>query len=421
MHARVDVSESPKYRTISISGMKLIIESSQVPIYNRIARAFASALMDLGHTVYLIDAEGFNEENFVQTVNNIEIDYYFSTNELNKVQSRSENESHFLFERINKNLIFIHHDNIFSCYNDIEIIAAKLNAFKSANNYSKHFFLEESNVRLFKNYGISHASKISHASEFKPDLNSAQLLYGTTFIGHLMSSLKLYPESQLQSGHHLAAQAWQRLSDSSHAIQPAIKHLASDNYIASQHGQGLQAHPSAIHQYLIAGLNKLSSAYRGELLSKIASQRIDIFGGDLSYGKLSDPLLVLDRPNIYYQPATTDYIQAKHIYQGSRVNINISSLQFDSAINNRVIDAVMAGGFILTDDRTDLNFLGELKEYITYRCPEELEYKVHYWMSEKNHSKYLEVKDALYKRISNVHTYQSIINTIFDDAHRKEK
>mgnify|MGYP000323037472 CR=1 FL=1 len=36
--------------------MKLIIESSRVPIYDRIARAFASALMEGGHTVYFIDA-----------------------------------------------------------------------------------------------------------------------------------------------------------------------------------------------------------------------------------------------------------------------------------------------------------------------------------------------------------------------------
>jgi hypothetical protein len=60
--------------------MKFIIESSSVPIYNRIATAFAKTLMEFGHTVHFIDASGFNETDFVNTINGIEIDYYISTN-----------------------------------------------------------------------------------------------------------------------------------------------------------------------------------------------------------------------------------------------------------------------------------------------------------------------------------------------------
>ena len=71
--------------------MKFIIESSAVPIYNRIATAFAKTLMEFGCTVHFIDARGFNETDFIKTINGMEIDYYISTNELNIVQKVPSN------------------------------------------------------------------------------------------------------------------------------------------------------------------------------------------------------------------------------------------------------------------------------------------------------------------------------------------
>ncbi len=395
--------------------MKLIIESSRVPIYDRIARAFASALIVGGHTVYFIDASEFTDEDFVRTINNLDIEYYFSTNELNKVQSRSRDNSHFLFERLSHRVIFVHHDNVFSCYNDLETISAKLSAYKESNDRCEHFFLEESNVQLFKRCGIDRAKKILHASEFTGSSTPPDLRFGASFIGHLMSSLKLYPEDQVQAGHHLVAQAWLRLSDSSHPIQPAIEEMVANSYLTEQLTRGAKANSEAIRQYLVAGLNKFSSAYRGELISKIKGQRVDIFGGDLSYGKMSDPLLILRQPNIHYQPATVDYQQARDIYRSSKININISSLQFDSAINNRVVDAVMSGGFILTDDRSDLSTLGELRQHITFRSPEELVHKVDYWLHGDNNKKYLEIKNALIEIVSKRHSYKAVLGSIFEN------
>ena len=53
----------------------------------------------------------------------------------------------------------------------------------------------------------------------------------------------------------------------------------------------------AIEQYLVANLNKLSSAYRGEVIKNINKHNVDIIGGDLSYGKIKDPLLLINKEN----------------------------------------------------------------------------------------------------------------------------
>ena len=78
--------------------------------------------MEFGHTVHFIDASTFTDEEFVKTINNINFDYYISTNELNKVQHYSTEKRLFLFELINGKIIYVHQDNLFSCINDIQTI-----------------------------------------------------------------------------------------------------------------------------------------------------------------------------------------------------------------------------------------------------------------------------------------------------------
>ena len=77
--------------------MKFIIESSLVPIYNRIAAAFTKTLMEHGHNVLFINAHEFTEDVFINTINNIEHDYYITTNELNFIQRKTINQEEFIF------------------------------------------------------------------------------------------------------------------------------------------------------------------------------------------------------------------------------------------------------------------------------------------------------------------------------------
>lgn len=393
--------------------MKFIIESSSVPIYNRIATAFAKTLMEFGHTVHFIDASGFNEIDFVSTINSIEIDYYLSTNELNVIQKKSEISEEFLFEKILSKIIFIHHDNLFSAFHNINFIANKIQALNNICTRSYHFCLESSNVELLKDSGIGNAYKINHASEFSAQPSQSPVNWGVTFIGHLMSSLHLYPSDSMPGGQHLQAMAWNRLCQSSYPIQPHIKKLVHDPYILSSLREDTNKNLLATQQYLIAGLNKFSSPMRGQLISTIKKHRVDIFGGDLSYGRIKDPLLVLQQSNIHYQPATDNYQDACSIYQSSRINLNISSLQFDTAVNNRVFDIVLSGGFVLTDKRNDLFKICPFANEISFETPEEMHEKIAYYTDTENNTRYFDLKFALHEQLKSSVTYTNAVELIF--------
>jgi len=392
--------------------MKFIIEASLVPIYNRIAIAFTQTLKEFGHTVYFIDSSGFSEADFVKTINDIEFDYYISTNELNVIQKKSEADETFLFEKIQSKIIFIHHDNLFSAFHSISYICSKLQALSSISNRSNHYCLEASNVDLLKASGIRNTNKINHASEFLVEPSNSPSQWGVTFIGHLMSSLHLYPTDSLPCGQHLQSMAWNRISLSSFAVQTQIKKIVKDPYVISSLGPDADKNISATEQFLIAGLNKLSSPMRGQLISTIKEQRIDIFGGDLSYGQIKDPLLVLQQSNVHYQPATQNYGDASGIYQNSRINLNISSLQFDTAVNNRFIDVVLSGGFILTDKRGDLEKICSLANEISFESVEELSYKINYYMDPRNDKKYNDIKFTLNDEIKKNCNYHKVVQTI---------
>jgi hypothetical protein len=391
--------------------MKFIIESSSVPIYNRIAVAFAQTLMEFGHTVHFIDASGFNETDFVNTINDIDIDYYISTNELNRIQKDVPETDFFYFNLINKKKIFIHHDSIFSGVNNYELIKRKIASFQSSNNDSHHFCIESSNIELLHKYGITNAHKTYHATEFSCSKFN-QEKFGISFVGHLMSGINLYPSDSLPGGKHLQSIAWSRYCNSSFETIPIIRELAQDKYFLDTIGISATDNNFAIEQYLVANLNKLSSAYRGEIISNIRDQPVDIIGGDLSYGRIKDPLLLIEQKNIKYHPATSDYSQTQHIYSKSRINLNISALQFDTAINNRIIDIIGSGGFILTDHRSDLDLMIESSNEITFKSPEELNHLIDFYMHNDNKKRSIELIDALQSEIMKKFLYSNSVSEI---------
>jgi hypothetical protein len=121
-----------------------------------------------------------------------------------------------------------------------------------------------------------------------------------------MANLTQYPAENISGGNHLQVMAWNRFSNSSISLQPYIKRMVQDPFILNSLGSGAKHNLVATEQFLIAGLNKFSSPMRGQLISSVKKNRIDIFGGDLSYGKINDPLLKIQQDNIYYQQKKVD-------------------------------------------------------------------------------------------------------------------
>ena len=119
--------------------MRFIIESSTIPIYKRIALAFGNALSEMGHEIIFISQINDHSLESIKQINELNIDYYFSTNEYNLIQKYHEESNEFYFEKIKSKIIFIHHDNIFANLRDVELIKKKCLALKNIEHKSLHF------------------------------------------------------------------------------------------------------------------------------------------------------------------------------------------------------------------------------------------------------------------------------------------
>ncbi|MCB9555736.1 MAG: glycosyltransferase [Deltaproteobacteria bacterium] len=110
--------------------------------------------------------------------------------------------------------------------------------------------------------------------------------------------------------------------------------------------------------------------YRCEVLSQIRSHRLHVYG-DPGWSQLL-PEAITHGPLNYGEPLAD-------VYRTSAVNINMTSLQMPSAVNQRVFDVPLCGGFVISDRQSDLlelfdeqrevvcfNHVGELDEMVSY-------------------------------------------------------
>jgi hypothetical protein len=370
----------------------------------------------MGHTVHFIDASSIDDSNFSSLINSIEIDFYLSTNVFNKIHEINSIDKKYNYQSINHKMIFIHHDSAFCPPDNIENINNKLHSLRKHQEQIYHFFIEEKNIDEFTDLGIRNCYPLRHASEFKR-LKAAEEPheYEVSFVGHLLSGLSEYPINRDDFGHHLIGLAWSRYSKSSFEIQPNIKELSQSKYLYKEIND-YELFELSKHRHLMQLMTNYSMAYRGEIISNIKNCRIDIFGGDLSYGSIKSPLMKIDKSNIFYHQATGDYGQAEAIYSKSKISLNISSFQFDSALNNRIIDIVLSGGFVLTDRRSDLIKYTKYWREISFDTPEELQHLIDFYLDEKNISKYLEVKSGVYNEFINLFSYPAVCSEILTNV-----
>ena len=107
-----------------------------------------------------------------------------------------------------------------------------------------------------------------------------------------------------------------------------------------------------------------TAGYRRGLLEGLEQDRLSVFGDEHWRDIL--PEATCGRRVPYGQDLA-------EVYGSSAVNINATSLQMTTAVNQRVFDVPAAGGFLLTDNQEDVAQHFELsREVMVYRSPEEL-------------------------------------------------
>jgi hypothetical protein len=389
--------------------MRFILESSTIPIYKRIAAAFGNALSELGHEVISINQVNDPSLESIKQINELNPDYYFSTNEYNLIHNYHEESKEFYFEKIDCKIIFIHHDNTLACLRNVELIKQKFLALKNIEHKSTHFCLEDTNIEDLKAIGFKNVHKIWHASELQP-LAVDTPRYNVSFVGHFFPSLEAYPKTKIKNELpiHLTAYKLKQQDLGFKASQYYAELIKQDKSIPTD-----PLNQFAHKQVLIDGFTELTLPMRGEVLKSINIEKIDVFGGDLSQSlDRRSPYKIQDEKFNYYLP-TLDYTNVNHIYADSKFNINISSFQMDSAVNNRVIDVISSGGFLLTDKKSDLEKISPFFTEITFSTKEDLNNLIEKYTLKEN--LYLEIKKTIFESIRNIFSYKNQVRFITEN------
>jgi spore maturation protein CgeB len=105
------------------------------------------------------------------------------------------------------------------------------------------------------------------------------------------------------------------------------------------------------------------------------------------------------RPKVEY------FRELPDVYRGTDVNINCTSFQMKTAVNQRVFDVPACGGFLLSDYQEDMDRFFEVgKEAICYRTTEEAVSLVAYYLGNAGERK--RIAEAARRRVLAEHTYE---------------
>lgn len=137
-----------------------------------------------------------------------------------------------------------------------------------------------------------------------------------------------------------------------------------------------------------------------------------IFGGDPAYLHSVARDLQIDRPGVNYHPAVYEPNEVQRIFRQSKININVSSMQFDYAVVNRFHDVIMSGGLCLTDARSGLADLTSSHEDVSFRTLDELRDRAEYFSRPENAQQRALLIKSIQKDIANNSGYPLLAKTI---------
>ncbi|MEP0870520.1 glycosyltransferase [Trichocoleus desertorum AS-A10] len=384
-----------------------LMEQSPTPIYQRIIDNLEGVLTQLGNKVIISCSSNFRDQSdYLRHISSQKIDYCIITNSPSMIASYYEALEAFMFELVDTPVIFIHHDSIFSDLHKPEKIKLKLEAFYRMRAKSFHFCIEYYNFLDLKALEIENVYLINHASEFEYVKPSENHLYDVSFVGHILPELG-NALGETQYSYLLKADFWNRLVQLDTKLeQSAISFAKRVGFTQDKIIDFL----GAKYLYISMLHSNSSFCFRGEIVKRIENANVHVFGGDPAYLNGVALTRKIQNPNIFYHPATRNYSDTRYIYANSKINLNITSLQFDDAVINRVVDIASVGGFILTDWKSKLKSLTSVHEEISFKTIDELNYKVGYYLTHEKER--LEVAEKLHQDIIGSCNYYHIITFI---------
>ena len=121
-------------------------------------------------------------------------------------------------------------------------------------------------------------------------------------------------------------------------------------------------------------LHCATSYYRRGLLKKLIPLGLTFFGDPQGWQMIFGDTITA-YPDVNY------YAETPAVYASATINFNATSLQMPQAVNQRVFDVPLCGGFLLTDRQDELFELFEADEIAIYEGAEDVAEKAAYYLN----------------------------------------
>jgi spore maturation protein CgeB len=136
---------------------------------------------------------------------------------------------------------------------------------------------------------------------------------------------------------------------------------------------------------------------RKRIIGGLLGEGIETFGDEAGWKHLLGP-------SIRTNPDTDYRRQLCEAYRNIRINVNVTSCQMPTAVNQRVFDVPCAGSFVISDSQQDLYDLFDVgREAVVYETLEDLKDKISFFT--KHEAQRSNVIDSARRRILGEHTY----------------
>lgn len=367
--------------------MKIAIIKGNGIIAPHVIDDYVQAFEELEHDVLLVKADqNFGEKGFQSIVNfkpNFIMAYGY-------VGILKDQYGRFIWRDHGIPLVSLHYDNPFFELNDMLEVE-----FKSHPSFYYHFVWDKYCEKLMREKGIEQVYSImlaTNPAKFHPHLNAGTREMELAFVGSVNAI------DSLVNQHYVE----QQFID--YVIEEKVNNFHAPLYDVCMDSLTLEQFQSIRHLYhnypevfwknIYYQLHSRgSSIFRRHILGCLSGVDLHIYG---TQEKLNESTVV---------HSAVPYGELSFVYQKHAVNLNISSFQLESSVNNRVFDVFASKGFVLSDYKKDMEIVFPgVWEAITFQNLDDLLIKADYYLTHKKERD--ELVGELYHHIVDEHTYK---------------
>ncbi|GGN93168.1 glycosyltransferase family protein [Saccharibacillus kuerlensis] len=376
--------------------MKIAVIKGSGVIAPYIMQDYAEAFKEQGHECITVEIESSFDEVTLQKIVNFNPEFVVAYGYVGVLRTR---EDRFLLRELAIPVVCLHYDNPFFGLDD-----KKEMEFKNYSDYYHHFIWDELYLNLFLEKGFKYCYKIMLATNpkrFFPEPKTSSTEGMISFIGSIARGESTQEENLEDLFINFI------MSQKIKNLEVPMMELCYEAFKIKEFqpiSLLYQKNSEAFWKQIYYPLHRKGSAeYRKHIINSLEGIDIHVYGAKESFNSN-----IISKPSIPYS-------QLSRVYQNYSLNLNISSLQLETSINNRVFDVFASKAFVLSDYKKDMRAaFPDFWEEISYMNLEDLVVKADYYLTHPKEKE--ELTEQLYQEVLEKHTYahraEQIVQTI---------